>query len=70
MEKRKDIFGNTPEIGDIIAFVPASYKQMIYGECVDFAKSGLLILKINPEFGYTGQNNTPKSGFVVYYKNN
>lgn len=65
MEKRKDLFGNTPEIGDIIAFVPSAYKLMIYGECIGFAKSGLPELKIDPSFGYTGQHNTPKKGFVI-----
>ena len=36
MEKRKDIFGVESKIGDIIAFVPSTYKLMIYGECIGF----------------------------------
>lgn len=66
MEIRKDIFGNIPQIGDTIVFTPASYKQLIYGTCIGYSTIGLPKLDIDKKFGYTGQTNTPKNGFVVY----
>jgi hypothetical protein len=72
MKKRKDIFENTPEIGDTIVYNPAKYKRLIFGKCVGFSKSsGLPLLEIDESFGYVGQKNTdgthsPKTGFVIY----
>lgn len=45
MDIRKDIFGNTPKVGDTIIYNPVGYKGLIYGKCVGFTKSGLPLVK-------------------------
>lgn len=62
MIKQKDILGNIPEIGDIIAYNPPRYKGLVYGECVGFTSSGLpeIMRKNNPESIYA-----PRTGFVI-----
>ncbi len=36
MNKRKDIFGIEPELGDTIVYNPAKHKGLVYGICVGF----------------------------------
>ena len=71
-EKRKDIFGITPELGDLIAFNPAKYKGLVVGECVDYTSVGLPVLMLT-DTKYSGYYNsdtkgtiTPKTGFIVH----
>ena len=72
-EIRKDVFGNTPKIGDEIAFNPPGYKGLVTGLIVSFSKdsglprikhakptSGLSKASINNDGTYT-----PKTGFVT-----
>ena len=67
-EIRKDIFGVTPEIGDLITFNPAYYKGLVVSECVGFSQSGLPEVKAdkNGKYGFLNNNGnyTPKTGFV------
>ena len=37
---QKDIFDNTPEVGDIIVFNPPKYKGITYGTCIGFTSAG------------------------------
>lgn len=81
MEIRKDILGNTPEIGDIIAYNPVHYKGLIHGNCVGFSKTtGLPIIEIDRNIypkhygqpvhieGSNGNYFHPKTGFVIVKK--
>ena len=70
MKKKNDIFGVTPEIGDIIVYNPAKHKGLIFGKCVGFSKHGLPEIDIDDYESNYGQRNssgnyTPKTGFVV-----
>ena len=73
-EIRKDIFGITPELGDLIAFNPAKYKGLVVGECVDYTRVGLpVVMLIDTKYSeYYISNNkgtiVPKTGFVVRKK--
>lgn len=68
-EIRKDLFGVTPKIGDIIVFNPVRYKGLVYGPCKGFMSSGLpkvdisdtVMAGLKTEEGFY----TPKTGFVV-----
>jgi hypothetical protein len=70
---RKDIFGVTPQLQDIIVYNPAQYKGLVHGVCVGYTKSGLPLVLIHEKFrgSYLGQTSnhphhyTPKTGFVV-----
>lgn len=69
-EIRKGECGNTPKIGDMIAFNPPRYKGLIIAEVVAFSDSGLPRVKGDcPNNFYMALNNdgtyTPKTGFVV-----
>lgn len=71
-----DIFGITPEVGDIIIYNSPKYKGLVVGKCVGFSTSGLPELDIDKNIygGYLGQRNnsgyyTPKTGFVVHKLN-
>lgn len=71
-EKRTDIFGVTPDIGDLIVYNPPVYKGLVIGTCVGFTSVGLPKLKIDRDVYsfYLGQSDkndyyTPKTGFVV-----
>ena len=70
-EIRKDIFGITPELGDLIAFNPAKYKGLVAGECVDYTSVGLPVVMLT-DTKYSGYNSkgtiVPKTGFVVRKK--
>jgi len=46
-EIRKDIFGETPEIGDTIIFNPPHYKGLVYGICIGFSEKSKLPLVNN-----------------------
>lgn len=62
MEKRKDIMGNTPEIGDTIAFNPPYYKGLKKAKVIGFSKAGLPIISKG--------NDSPKTGFVIVKSGN
>jgi hypothetical protein len=71
-ERKKDLLGNIPEIGDIIVFNPPKYKGLVYGECVGFTSTGIpKVLKTNTSNFYLEyvlkQNGyySPKTEFVV-----
>ena len=71
MEKRRDIFGVEPVLGDLIAFNPVKYKGLIFGSCVGFTSVGLPRLKITNIEKYSNYFDingyiTPKTGFVVH----
>ena len=72
-EIRKDIFGNIPQIGDIIVYNIPYYKGLCYGECVAFSNSGLPEIKPkdNKYMGRANNNGniTPKTRFVIYRNN-
>lgn len=40
-EIKRDIFGNIPNVGDIIIFNPPSYKGLVFGECIGFTNAGV-----------------------------
>jgi len=69
-QKRTDIFGVEPEIGDLIAFNPAHYKGLCVSRCVGFSQSGLPEVEADKNSNYGFLNNnlnyTPKTGFVVH----
>ena len=73
-EKRKDIFGIAPELGDLIAFNPARYKGLVVGECVDYTSVGLPVVMLTDtkysEYYISNNKGTivPKTGFVVHKK--
>ena len=63
MERRQDIRGFTPEIGDTIAYNPPHYKGLVLANIIGFSKVGLPIIdhrqsRYNP-------NPSPKTGFVI-----
>lgn len=75
MEKRKDMFGVTPEIGDTVVWNPARYKGLVFGKVIDYRKNnGLPIIEADARYTNTciGQNTgtghnhyVPKTEFVV-----
>ena len=70
MDIRKDIVGNTPKVGDTIAFNPPRYKGLIFGKVVSFSKVGLPEIDAKEkDILYFGRNldgrYSPKTGFVV-----
>ena len=68
-EKRKDIFGITPELGDLIAFNPARYKGLVVGECVDYTSVGLPVVMLTDIYNSDDKGTvTPKTGFIVRKK--
>lgn len=70
MEIRKDIVGNIPKIGDLIAFNPPSYKGLILGTVNGFSSTGLPKLSFNEKSWWKRPNYTPKTGFVVVNSSN
>ena len=74
MDIRKDIIGNIPQIGDIIAFNPPAYKGLVFGEVLSFSKVGLPEINAkNNDVFYYGRNiagrYSPKTGFVIAKSN-
>lgn len=68
-EIRKDIFGITPELGDLIAFNPARYKGLVVGECVDYTSVGLPVVMLTDIYNSDDKGTvTPKTGFIVRKK--
>lgn len=75
MEKRKDLFGVTPEIGDTVIWNPSKYKGLVFGKVIDYRKNnGLPIIEIDESYKNKniGQNSgtgpyqyVPKTEFVV-----
>ncbi len=63
--KKKDILGNEPEIGDLIAFNPPGYKGIISSKVVGISPGGLPIVEKNITRSTNKNNNTPKTGFVI-----
>ena len=73
MDIRKDILGNIPQIGDIIAFNPPAYKGLVFGEVLSFSKVGLPEIDARErDIFYFGRNlagrYSPKTGFAVIKK--
>ena len=69
MAIRKDIIGNIPQIGDIIAFNPPRYKGTLHGECIGFSKVGLPQVKcVSNGPGFEFELYSPKTGFAVIKK--
>jgi len=74
MNKRKDIFGIEPELGDTIVYNPAKHKGLVYGICVGFSTSGLPQVSLDKKFlvvdVYSIVNGekryTPKTGFTLW----
>lgn len=74
-ERRLDIMGKMPHVGDLIIYNPPRYKGLVKMVCVGFAKSGLPILVKPPIYAseeYTIEElaekfkfDTPKTGFVI-----
>ena len=78
---KQDILGNTPKVGDTIAFNPTGSKGLMSGVVQGFTKTGLPEIKPakvdenwrgsnyprSSEFGKVNQNGmyTPKTGFVI-----
>ena len=74
MDIRKDIIGNIPQIGDIIAFNQPAYKGLVFGEVLSFSKVGLPEINAkNNDVFYYGRNiagrYSPKTGFVIAKSN-
>jgi len=65
MEIRKDILGNTPKLGDKVAFNPPRRKGLIWGTVVGFSSTGLPKLNFDEKQGYYREEYTPKTGFIV-----
>ena len=73
MKIKKDILGNTPQIGDTIAFNPSHYKGLLTGEVLGFTSSGSPEINpknVYPHMQHIGDANkngmyTPKTGFVI-----
>lgn len=61
MEIKKDLFGNTPKIGDIIVFNPPKYKGLVYSSIIGFTKAGLPQVENIPYCLY----NSVKTDFVI-----
>lgn len=77
MEVRKDILGQTPEIGDTIIFNPPRYKGLVHGTCIGFKQgSGLpMVTDLSSMHHYWDSTvidglevryATPKTGFVAF----
>ena len=78
-QRREDMMGRTPEIGDSIVYNPPNYKGIYLRICKGFAKSGLPILvykevwekyqngEISQEEFDNLNGTTPKTGFVIIY---
>lgn len=74
-DRRPDIVGRIPEVGDLIAYNPPRYKGIELMICVGFVKSGLPILVKRPIYAtWEGTEeelierykyNTPKTNFVI-----
>lgn len=74
-QRREDMMGKTPQIGDTIIYNPPRYKGLEKMICVGFAKSGLPILVKPPVYANTKYSLeelaskyagcTPKTGFVI-----
>lgn len=72
---KKDILGNTPKVGDTIAFNPTGYKGLETGVVTGFTKSGSPEVKpervyrngTDSDYGKLNKNGmyTPKTGFVI-----
>lgn len=70
---RKDITGNTPQIGDTIVFNPPAYKGLVFGEILSFSKVGLPEIDAREQdIFYFGRNlagrYSPKTGFAIIKK--
>lgn len=71
MEIRKGLCGNTPRIGDTIAFNPPKYKGLMLAVIESFSDSGLPRVKLpgtvsRYNFGLNSDGTySPKTGFVL-----
>ena len=74
MEIRKDILGNTPEVGNTIVFNPPRYKGLVYGECIGFTTVGLPKVKLSDEIPWDYYMKSemnrrgyyaPRTGFII-----
>jgi len=60
---RKDIMGDTPNIGDTIAYNPPRVKGLVTAIVTGFSDAGLPIID-KGAYSWT-QNPSPKTGFII-----
>lgn len=66
---RKDIMGDTPNIGDTIAYNPPKWKGLITTKVIGFSEVGLPIVEYKP-YSWLKGNQSPKTGFIIAKRGN